>query len=244
LVSGSIYGFNDIVDAESDRRHPVKRNRPVASGKISPQKAAVFSLFIFLAAIIISNFTLNLLFRTLLFSYFFLMIIYSLWLKSVIILDVIVISAGFVIRAVSGAVVIDVEFSSWLIICTFFLALFLILCKRRSELYALGEDSANHRPILANYNLNLLDQMISVVTASAVITYALYTLSPRTLVNVAENLYITIPFVVYGIFRYLYLVFKLGKGESPEKLLIKDIPLIVNTILWIITVMLLIYFKL
>jgi len=175
-------------------------------------------------------------------AYVVLLVAYSVWLKHVVIVDVLVVAAGFVLRAVAGAVVIDVEISGWLLICTILSALFLALGKRRHEYLTLGEAAIQHRPILADYSAGLLDQMIAVVTASTVTAYALYTMSPETVAKFDTHLLpATLPFVLYGVFRYLYLLYHRQLGGNPSEAFLSDRPLILNTLLWIIAVMVIIY---
>jgi 4-hydroxybenzoate polyprenyltransferase len=166
------------------------------------------------------------------------------WFKHAVILDVVSVAIGFVLRAVAGAVVIGVQFSHWLMVCTFFLALFLIVCKRRHELVLLGEESSRHRRSLVGYSPAMLDQMVAVVTSSAVITYALYAVSADTVAKFGgDQLIYTLPFVVFGIFRYLYLVYRKEEGGSPEGLLLNDKPLLLNILLYGVTAALLVYWK-
>jgi 4-hydroxybenzoate polyprenyltransferase len=175
-------------------------------------------------------------------AYVALLAAYSAWLKHVVIVDVIVVALGFVLRAVAGAVAIDVEISGWLLICTVLLALFLALGKRRHEYLTLGAEAARHRPILAEYSTGLLDQMIAVVTASTVTAYALYTMSPETVAKFHTHLLpATLPFVLYGIFRYLYLLYRRQLGGNPSELFLNDGPLLVNTFLWFLVVLVIIY---
>ena len=177
-------------------------------------------------------------------AYLLLIIFYSLFLKNIAILDVLSISLGFVLRAVAGSVIINVLISPWLLICTTLLALFLALAKRRHELVLLEARAAEHRAILKEYTPRLLDQMISVVTASTLMAYSLYTIWPETVDKFqTENLLLTIPFVLYGIFRYLYLIYRKDMGGSPEIILIKDKPLILNLVLWFLVVMLVLYWR-
>jgi 4-hydroxybenzoate polyprenyltransferase len=174
--------------------------------------------------------------------YVVLLVAYSAWLKHVVIVDVLVVAIGFVLRAVAGALAIDVEISGWLLICTILIALFLALGKRRHEYLALDGEAARHRPILAEYSAALLDQMIAVVTASTVTAYALYTMSPETVMKFHTHLLpATLPFVLYGIFRYLYLLYRRQLGGNPSELFLNDRALLVNTALWIVTVLVIIY---
>jgi 4-hydroxybenzoate polyprenyltransferase len=175
-------------------------------------------------------------------AYAGLLILYSAWLKHVVIVDVLIVASGFVLRAVAGAVAIDVEISGWLLICTILLALFLALGKRRHEYLTLGGDAAPHRPILAEYSEKLIDQMIAVVTASTVTAYALYTMSPETVAKFHTHwLPATLPFVLYGIFRYLYLLYSRQLGGNPSELFLNDLPLLVNSALWLLVVLAIVY---
>jgi len=177
-------------------------------------------------------------------GYVLLQILYSTWLKHVVILDVLLIAAGFILRVSAGGVVIAVDVSEWLLICMFLLALFLALSKRRHELVLLEENASNHRPILQEYSPYLLDQMISVVTASTVVAYCLYTISDATVAKFGSSrLIYTVPFVLYGIFRYLYLIHKKGGGGSPESIILKDKPFLAGILLWIISAVIILYLR-
>ena len=241
LLSGTVYLINDLVDLERDRMHPVKRQRPLASGRLSPSLAKGASVVFFLAALG-GSFALGTSFGVIALTYFGLMCGYSFFLKNIVILDVLAVSFGFVLRAIAGAVAIDVAFSNWIVICTMLLALFLILNKRRHELTLLAGDAAEHRRILGEYSPYLLDQMIAVVTASTVVSYALYTQAPETVSKFGtDRLVWTLPFVLYGIFRYLYLVHQKDEGGSPSRVLLNDRPLVIDVALWTIAVIALIY---
>lgn len=241
LLSGSIYVMNDIADLNEDRHHPLKSQRPLASGRLKVSYAVWVLIFISLFSLGIS-FRLSPLFFLVALAYFMLQLAYSLVLKHMVILDVFVVAIGFVLRVIGGAIVIDVPISPWLIVCTILLALFLSLSKRRHELVLLNEEAKNHRKILAEYSPYLLDQMISVVTASTVIAYCFYTLSEETVKKFGtKNLVFTIPFVLYGIFRYLYLIHKKKVGGNPETVFINDRPLLIAVILWVITVGIILY---
>lgn len=243
LLSGSIYIMNDIADLNEDRHHPLKSQRPLASGKLKVSFAMWALIFISLFSLGIS-FGLSPLFFLVAFAYFMLQLAYSLALKHIVILDVFVVAVGFVLRVIGGAVVIEVAISPWLIVCTILLALFLSLSKRRHELVLLNGEAQNHRRILGEYSLYLLDQMISVVNASTVIAYCFYTLSEETVKKFGtKNLVLTIPFVLYGIFRYLYLIHKKEAGGNPETVLINDKPLLIAVLLWVITVGVILYGK-
>lgn len=241
LLSGVVYIFNDLMDAENDRLHPVKKNRPIAAGRLAPAQAAAVMAALFVLAIL-AAYRLGTPFLITSLSYLALFIFYSLKLKHVVILDLLAIAGGFVIRAVAGAVAISVAISHWLLLCTILLALFLGLAKRRHELILLATQAREHRKILAEYSPHLLDQMISVVTSSTVVVYALYTMSPETVEKFkTDDLVFTVPFVLYGIFRYLYLVHQRQEGGSPERLLFSDRHLLINVVAWVITVWLIIY---
>jgi 4-hydroxybenzoate polyprenyltransferase len=240
-LSGAIYLFNDVADVDKDRLHPSKRRRPVASGAL-PVGAAIGFGVLLLAGCLAAAFRLSPAFGLVALSYGVLLTAYSLWLKHLVILDVLTVSAGFVLRAVAGAVAVDVEISGWLLICTILIALFLALGKRRHEYRSLTGDAASHRPILAEYSEGFLDQMISVVTASTVTTYALYTMSPETVAKFHTRLLpLTLPFVLYGIFRYLYLLYRRDLGGNPSDLLVTDRGLLLDALLWMLATLAIIY---
>lgn len=241
LLSSAIYTLNDIIDREQDKNHPLKKSRPLASGEISVAKATIFlsalTILGFLGARIIGH---HLLMISALF--FILNVLYSIWLKHIVILDVMAIALGFVFRAYAGAAAIEVPASKWMLINTLFLALFLGFGKRRHELVYLEEHATAHRKILDKYSPYLLDQLIGVVTATVVVAYMLYTFSTEVSEKLGtEYLYLTVPFVAYGIFRYLYLIHKEEEGGSPTRVLISDKPLMINIILWLITVIAILY---
>jgi len=232
ILSSGVYVFNDLRDLERDRLHPVKARRPLASGALSPHLAAGVSACMMLGALGFS-FWLNLAFGIVALAYVGLQIAYSLWMKAVVILDVFAIAGGFVLRAVAGAEAIAVPISSWFFICTLLLALFLALSKRRHELLLLEGAASTHRASLAEYTPSLLDQMIATVTAATIVTYALYTLSSETVARLrTDALKYTIPIVLYGIFRYLYLVYRRGEGGNPEMALVTDRPLVLAIFLY------------
>jgi len=241
LLSSSVYVLNDIIDIESDRKHPLKSNRPIAKGEIKISTA--FLLFILLAIVSLGFSTLlSRSFALMALSYFVLNLVYTRYLKHVVIIDVMCIAFGFVIRAVAGAVVIGVEISAWLVVCTILLALFLGFGKRRRELLLLDAQAAGHRKILTEYSPYFLDQMISVVTASTVVAYAFYTLSPEVETKLGTgHMELTIPFVLYGVFRYLYLIHQREGGGSPTRMLLNDKPILVNVLLWLLAVILIVY---
>ena len=243
LLSSAQYLINDVLDYAEDRMHPKKSLRPIASDRVPRRQAVLMAVLLSLVALIWA-YSLNRAFFIAAAVYLVLLFAYSLKLKHVVILDMFIIAAGFVIRVVAGGLVIDVPLSSWLLICTTLLALFIAMTKRRHELVLLDDNASSHRPILKEYSPYLLDQMIAVVTASTVIAYCLYTVSAETVEKFGTaNLIYTTPFVLYGIFRYLYLVHQKGKGGSPEELLLKDRPLFLAVVFWIASAVGILYFK-
>ena len=240
-LSGTVYLVNDVVDIERDRLHPLKRLRPVASGALSVRSAWIAALVLGVGSLG-GAFVLGTNFGVCALAYLLLNLAYSLKLKEVVIVDAIALALGFVVRAVAGAVVIGVVFSEWLMICTILLALFLTFCKRRHELTSLEGTAAEHRKSLEEYSPYLLDQMIAVVTASCLMAYASYTTAPETIEKYrTDRLPWTIPFVLYGIFRYLYLVHRRDLGGSPTDILLTDVPLIVDVVLWALAILVIVY---
>jgi 4-hydroxybenzoate polyprenyltransferase len=241
LLSGGVYLINDVVDVERDRAHPQKRNRPVASGRL-PAGVALVSGVVLLAGASVAAFLVSAPFGAVAVAYAVLQTAYSAGLKHVVIVDGLIIAMGFVLRALGGVVVLDIEISHWLILCTILLALFLTFGKRRHELIALEAGAAEHRPILSEYSPQLLDQMIAVVTASTLMAYALYTMAPETQQKLGTTrLPLTIPFVLYGIFRYLYLLYRRDLGGDPSEHLLTDRALLVDVALWGVAVVLILY---
>jgi 4-hydroxybenzoate polyprenyltransferase len=241
LLSGAVYLINDVVDREADRRHPVKMLRPIASGAVSVP-LALGTAAVLSAASLAAAFALRPLFGVLASAYLALLALYSGPLKHVVIIDVLTIAIGFVLRAAAGAVAVDVAIGPWLYVLTILLALFLVLSKRRHELVLLADRATGHRPILEEYSPYLLDQMIAVVTASTLVAYAIYTVSPDTISKFHTNrLSLTLPFPLYGIFRYLYLVHQKEGGGSPSDMLLTDRPLLICVALWAATMALIIY---
>ena len=234
LLSSAVYLGNDVIDRDRDRQHPAKCRRPVASGALGVLPALIFALLI--AALALGAFAwigLGALGCAL--GYLALQLLYTAVLKKQVIVDVIAIALGFVLRVATGAVAVGVPISNWLYLCTFLLALFLGFSKRRAELALLQERAAAHRPGLDDLSLPLLDQLIAAVTASTILAFALYTMSPDTVAKFgSDHLMLTLPCVVYGIFRYLYLVYRKGAGGSPEKLLLRDRPLLVAIALFVL----------
>ncbi len=244
VASGAVYIFNDIIDARADRNHPQKSRRPIAAGDISLAMAIIYFIVMFAGAVVLSYFIFNIHFFKVVSIYILLNILYSIVLKRIVILDVVIISINFVLRAVAGvyAIAPTLEFSTWLIICTFFLSLFLALSKRRAEVELLEERAEKHRRALRDYSTKLLDEMIAVVTASTVMSYTLYTISTSTVEKFGTvNLVYTVPFVVFGIFRYLFLIHMRKEGGSPTRIIYRDRPLIINLVLWVISCMLILY---
>lgn len=242
LASSFIYIINDIVDIKADSNHPKKKERPLPSGRITKNSAILLSTFI-LVIIILLTFTANNNFNLLLLSFIVLNVLYSFFLKHVVILDVFSIAAGFSIRVLAGAAIISVPISSWLILTTMFISLFLGVMKRHSELEQITESSTvSTRKVLSEYSLTFTNQIATVAAAGVIICYALYTVSPRTvLIFGSENLIYTTPFVVFGIFRFMYLEYLNQKGENTTQVMLTDIPMIVTVILYAITTVLIIY---
>lgn len=243
LIASCVYILNDIIDRKKDREHPVKMSRPIASGALSVG-VAVGALTVLLVVTIASSFAVGTLFAWAIVTYFVWNIIYSLFLKEAVIIDVMSIAMSFILRIVAGAFAINVPLSEWLLICTSLLALFLGFSKRRHELTLLEDNAKSHRRVLLEYSPYFLDQMISLVTASTLICYILYTLDAETIRKFgSKNLLFTVPFVLYGLFRYLYLVHQRKTGGDPTAELLTDKPLLLNVFLWGLTVTLVIYFR-
>ncbi|MBI2466504.1 MAG: decaprenyl-phosphate phosphoribosyltransferase [Candidatus Rokubacteria bacterium] len=240
-LSSSMYLVNDVLDVERDRAHPQKRDRPIASGRLRPG-LALGTAGGLLALGVVGAFALSGRLGVVALAYAGLLTAYSAGLKHVVILDALIIAAGFVLRALAGVVVIDAEFSHWLLLCTILLALFLTFGKRRHELLVLEAGAADHRPILSEYSPQLLDQMIAVVTATTLMAYALYTVSPETAARLGTPwLPLTFPFVLYGTFRYLYLMYRRDLGGNPSEHLLTDRALLIDVALWAATVVALLY---
>jgi len=235
LVSSGIYVLNDIIDIEADRRHPTKRLRPIAAGAvplpIAGGAAAVLLVFGLAGALLVSR-----PFALAAGAYVAIQVAYSLFLKKVALVDIIVIATGFVLRAIAGGVALNVVISPWLLLCAFLLALFLALCKRRHEKILLDDEANQHRASLDKYDQRLLDQLIAIVSAATIVSYAIYTLSPGTIAKFGSaRLGLTIPFVMFGIFRYLDLVYRHERGGRPEKILLTDLPILINLALYGVT---------
>jgi 4-hydroxybenzoate polyprenyltransferase len=240
LISGAVYLINDLVDIERDRQHPTKRNRPLASGQL-PKSVAIAAAIALPVIVLPLSFLLDVRFGLILSGYLGLQILYSLWLKNVVIVDVMVVAAGFLLRVAAGVPLVSAErFSPWLYLFTSLLALFMALGKRRQEIVLLKDDAGNSRASLDHYNLPFLDEMMAVVTAGTLITYALYTFSAPNLPK-NHSMMLTIPFVLYGIFRYLYVVHIQGNGGAPDEVLLTDRPLLAAVGLFGIAVVIILY---
>ncbi len=241
LLSSAMYAFNDLRDRQQDREHPRKKHRPLASGKVTALQATVF-IALLAAGGLSGSWYLGTKFLVVAICFIGLNGLYSLWLKYVVLLDVMSIAISFVIRAYAGSVAIDVSASKWLLINTLLLALFLAFGKRRHELLLLEDNATNHRKSLSKYSAYLLDQCIGVTTASVVVMYMLYTFSTEVSTKLGtDKLFVTIPFVIYGIFRYLYLIHRKAQGGSPTRVLFGDKPILLTATLWLATVIIILY---
>jgi len=240
-LSGAVYLWNDVSDRLADQRHPLKRHRPIASGALAPRTAVSVAAALSIAGLAAARW-ISLPLALVSGAYLSLLLVYSSALKHIVILDVLTIAAGFVLRVAAGAIAVVVPMSSWLLVCTSLLALFLAFSKRRHELTLLTESAADHRRILHEYTPYLLDQMIAVVTASTLIAYSVYATSPETAQKLGtDRLGLTIPFVLYGIFRYLYLVHQKRGGGSPAAMLVTDRPLLACVAMWAMAVAVILY---
>jgi 4-hydroxybenzoate polyprenyltransferase len=240
LISSAVYIFNDLLDVESDRQHPIKKNRPIASGKL-PVSIALIAGTALVAISLGAGYLLAWQFALTVLVYFVLMLAYSKWLKRILILDVLILAAGFVLRVHSGTTLIVVErFSPWLYVLMTLLALYLGFGKRRAELTLLAQDAASHRKVFDGYTLPLLDQFITIVSGTTIVAYALYTFFRP---GAPETLMLTIPFVVYAIFRYLYLVQVKQIGGEPEEILLSDRPLQISIFLWGLVILTIFYLE-
>jgi 4-hydroxybenzoate polyprenyltransferase len=242
LISSTVYIINDIFDIESDRSHPKKKDRPIASGRISINTAIILASFLLVISIlVVINLKLN--FTIILIFYLLMNIMYSIWFKHVVILDVFCVAAGFILRVIGGAVVIDVLASNWLIICTLFFSLFLGFAKRRSEISTMSNQTENiSRRVLSDYSIPFIDQMLTITASSVAISYSLYTVSERTIKEFrTEYLIYTTVFVLYGIFRYLYLIIIKNLGEDTAQVVLKDFPILLNIFFWLISCVFILY---
>jgi 4-hydroxybenzoate polyprenyltransferase len=248
LISSGVYAFNDLLDLPADRQHPKKKNRPLAAGRISPATAVVVAILCAGGGLLWA-FLLTPYFAMIAGAYLATNLVYTLGLKRVVILDVLLLSAGFVYRAIAGVAIVshfltETYLSYWLVLCAFLLSLFLALAKRRHELAMLGDAAASHRPSLAAYSLPMIDQMLSALTSATLVSYCLYTISDDTLKHYGtRNLFWTIPFVMYGLFRYLYLIYSRNEGGDPTSLLARDKATLINVALWAIAAAALVYLR-
>lgn len=240
FTSSSIYVLNDIVDIEKDRCHPDKKNRPLPSGRVSKKQAIILDFFIVCAVLFFSYMYLSIKVSAILISYILINVAYCFKLKNIVIIDVMVITFGFVLRVESGSLATGVQVSSWLFLCTILLSLFLALNKRKSEIITLKDKSGSHRKILEEYSVGMIDKMLTIVTPSILMAYCLYTFSSVQ----SKTMIFTIPFILYGIFRYEYLMDKKNIGGKPEDVFGKDKPFLINIVMWGISVLVIIYFKL
>ncbi len=240
LMSSAVYIMNDLKDIENDRQHPNKRDRPLPSGQLSPTVAGITAI-LFAVTSLAGGFLLTPVLGLVLVTYLVLQVAYTLYLKHIVLLDVMVVAAGFMLRVAAGVAVIHVErFSPWLYVCTGLLALFIALGKRRHEIILLGHEAGNHRAILSEYNLDLIDRLIGIVTTSAVVAYCLYTFLAEGLPP-NHLMMLTIPFVLYCVFRYLYLIHVRHEGGAPEEIFLRDRPLQASLVSWAIVVFLVLY---
>jgi 4-hydroxybenzoate polyprenyltransferase len=240
-LSSAVYLVNDLADREADRHHPRKRNRPVASGRLGVPAASVLAL-VLAAAGLAGSFFLGTAFTGVCCAYLFLNLAYSSGLKQFVILDVMIVASGFLLRAWAGAVVLGVAMSNWLVLCTGSLAVFISLVKRRQEIADLEEEATRQRASLRGYSLPLLDQMISVATAATLLGYALYAFSPEVARKLGTpHMGWTFPFVLFGLFRYLYLVHQKGEGDNPTEVFLSDVPLILTMVCWGALVLLILF---
>jgi 4-hydroxybenzoate polyprenyltransferase len=243
ITSSGIYILNDIRDIDADRTHPRKKYRPVPAGLISIPTAWLISMLL-ISAGIAGSMLISLPFAGVITCYVVLQLLYSLGLKNIALFDIFMIATGFVLRAIAGAVALDVIISPWLLLCTFLLALFLALCKRRHEKIVLSDLGSEHRASLEKYDKHLLDQLIAIISASTIVSYAMYTLAADTVNKFGTSaLGFTIPFVIFGIFRYLDLVYRHEKGDRPEKILLTDAPILINLILYASAILLVFLLK-
>lgn len=240
LISSAVYIMNDLADIESDREHPTKRNRPLPSGQLDINVART-ALVILIIVGLAASFALDLIFGIILLSYFLLQVAYTWQLKHIVLLDVSAVATGFILRVAAGVVIVQVErFSPWLYVCTGFLALFLALGKRRHELVLLGDGAGNHRAILQEYNLDLIDRLMGIVATSCLVSYSLYTFQSEGLPP-NHFMMLTIPFALYTLFRLLYLIHVRQEGGAPEEILLRDRPLQITLVLWAIVIFLALY---
>jgi len=247
VLSSGTYVLNDVVDAEADRRHPEKRDRPVASGRVGKGAALTFSGALLVTGLAVA-WTLGPLFGTTCAGFVALNVLYSTWLKRHVIVDVMSIAVGFMMRAIGGVEVLrDLEarvaLSDWLLLCTFFLALFMAFGKRRAEMVLLEEEAKAHRPALGDYSVGLLDVIVPLVSGCAILAYSIYTIWPETVRKLGtDKLVYTVPFVVYGFLRYLFLIRERGLGGNPSEILFRDAALTASVVVWAVAIVGILYF--
>ncbi len=243
LITSAIYLFNDIMDRREDSLHQNKKGRPIASGMLS-EKIAYPVCFILAFISIAASVRLNINFSFFVIFYLLVNIIYSIILKHKFILDVMCIASGFVFRVVSGAVLINVGVSEWLIMCTFLLSLLLGFSKRQEEITSLGENASSHRIVLKDYTIGFLRQAPYVLVSAAIVSYMFYTVSTEAVRKFgSKNLIYTTPFVIYGLLRYMYVAYEKNKGADPTQVLFQDMPIVINIVLWVLVTAFIIYFK-
>ncbi len=243
LASSAAYLFNDILDLEEDKLHPEKRKRPLPSGALSVPAAVILANALAMIAVLVTALSVSVETAAIIAIYLALNTLYSIFLKHVVIVDVMFIAVGFLLRIFAGAAATSVPPSYWLLLCTLNLSLFLGFAKRRFELIALEGNAVNHRRVLEHYSTGFLDQMIAIVTATTMVCYILYTVDERTVSVFRTRLLVaTVPFVLYGMFRYLYLAYHRGTGGNPSKALLTDVPLALTVVLWIASCLVIIYF--
>ena len=246
LFASTIYIINDLHDVESDKLHPRKKHRPLAAGQVTRSQAIALAGIFGVVGLVLTVVLFGWRFQAITLSYFVLMFLYTFWLKHQVILDLMVISAGFVIRSVAGIYAIEYEgevitITPWFITCIMFLSLFVVICKRRHEITLLSDGAVSHRPVLEHYSTLFLDQMINVATTATVISYALYVTLGVQDRSGGNYMVLTLPYVLYGVFRYLYLVYQKDEGGAPESLLFHDKVLLITVVLWLLTVILIMY---
>jgi 4-hydroxybenzoate polyprenyltransferase len=243
LASSATYIVNDYMDMDRDRAHPLKRDRPLASGAVTPMLGLALAASLVLAMFLTTIFfRLPILTLGVLLSYIILQCLYSWKLKNLVIIDVLVVSTGFLLRVLAGGFAVSVGVSSWLLLCTFSVAIFLALGKRRHEVMSLHDEATIHRPVLESYSIGFVDQLLQVVTTSTFIFYCLYALTGAPGTNIhSDKMMVSIPFVTYGIFRYLYLTYHEGAGGAPTDLILADHPLLICVTLWLACCIMVIY---
>lgn len=242
IAASTVYVFNDIIDAPRDAIHPLKKSRPIPNGDISVKSAIVIGLVLFILLALLTT-MVNLVFALIVWFYVILNLMYTSYLKQVVIVDIFCIALGFMLRVIGGAEIISVYISSWLILTTLFLSLFLAVMKRRVE-YATSTNASEQRSVLKDYTLSFIDQIAAITGGGVIISYALYTVADRTIAMFGSEYFVfTTLFVIFGIFRYMYLVYKKDKGENVVEALIADLPMIINALLYVLTTVLIIYLK-